>query len=430
MSAILHCLIHCVPLQQYFIRDIGHCHQACNIYRNMSSKPVVANARDSQAKAKAKLKTVCLACEMDKLFLRYMGSCRGIDLLALVDASATILTPTTTTSTAVDEDVSNNKKDFVSVKGSPLLTAEMLAAAWKCGGMNHLAGYEQRDAHEFLHGFLETLGKHIRQYRDRVRATIHAVQTSKPFVNADDSSSNGTFFYFKILGASMRRLMLSIICLLDEIKNLFEGTLRSVLVCCDCGSKRMQSESFMSISLPLSAETSVTPGDDNGPLQKNNQRLTVESCLRHFTMPEMLTDPVFCPTCSGKTRTKKQHVVSKLPKVLCLHLKRFDAAHNKKIEEFVSFPSNGLNMGPFLPHWCEVSMSAANDIPGNILKPEISYDLFATVNHFGNLQSGHYVTNVKVKQQWYHCNDSFVGFASEEEILRSDGAYLLFYIRR
>jgi ubiquitin carboxyl-terminal hydrolase 22/27/51 len=179
----------------------------------------------------------------------------------------------------------------------------------------------------------------------------------------------------------------------------------------------------MSISLPLSAEATATTED--------RTRLTVESCLRHFTMPEMLTDPVFCPTCSGKTPTKKQHVVSKLPKVLCLHLKRFDAAHNKKIEEYVSFPTSGLNMGPFLPHWCEVSMlSPTSDHMENFVKPDISYDLFATVNHFGNLQSGHYVTNLKVKQQWYHCNDSFVGFASEEEILRSEGAYLLFYIRR
>jgi ubiquitin carboxyl-terminal hydrolase 22/27/51 len=114
-------------------------------------------------------------------------------------------------------------------------------------------------------------------------------------------------------------------------------------------------------------------------------------------------------------------------------LKRFDAANNKKIEEFVSFPCKGLNMGPFLPHWCEVSRVTSamnNDQQDLVALPHIMYDLFATVNHFGTLQSGHYVTNVKVKKQWYHCNDSFVGFASEEEILRSEGAYLLFYLRR
>jgi ubiquitin carboxyl-terminal hydrolase 22/27/51 len=154
----------------------------------------------------------------------------------------------------------------------------------------------------------------------------------------------------------------------------------------------------MSISLPLLKETTLSSGGHNGGrVSNNNQKLTVESCLQHFTTPEMLTDPVFCPNCSGKTPTKKQHVVSKLPKVLCLHLKRFDAANNKKIEEFVSFPCIGLNMGPFLPHWCEVSMSSStnDNVSEQLLKPEISYDLFGTVNHFGNLQSG-YVVMVQI----------------------------------
>jgi ubiquitin C-terminal hydrolase len=60
------------------------------------------------------------------------------------------------------------------------------------------------------------------------------------------------------------------------------------------------------------------------------------------------------------------------------------------------------------------------------------YSLFATVNHFGNLQSGHYVANVKVNEKWFHCNDAHVAQAGigigEREVLQSN-AYLLFYIR-
>jgi ubiquitin carboxyl-terminal hydrolase 22/27/51 len=194
MSAILHCLIHCVPLQKYFLSYVGHHHLACNIYRTMSVKPATTNLRDSPAKTKAKLKTVCLACELDKLFLRYMGSAKGIDLLSIVDTSASRVT---TSTTVVEADVANTKKDRVVIQGNPLLTAEMLAASWKCGGMNHLAGYEQRDAHEFLHGFLETLGQHMRQYRDRVRMSIHAIQTSKPFVNAEHKTNGGKSFFIR-----------------------------------------------------------------------------------------------------------------------------------------------------------------------------------------------------------------------------------------
>ena len=95
--------------------------------------------------------------------------------------------------------------------------------------------------------------------------------------------------------------------------------------------------------MPLSKEVQkATSGVVGSSNVKEN--LSVERCLRHFRVPEVLADPVDCPNCGRKTPTKKQHVVSKLPKVLCLHLKHFDAAQNKKIEDFVSFPSKGLNM--------------------------------------------------------------------------------------
>lgn len=65
---------------------------------------------------------------------------------------------------------------------------------------------------------------------------------------------------------------------------------------------------------------------------------------------------------------------------------------------------------------------------------QILYDLYGTVNHVGTLQSGHYVTNVKVDDLWYHCNDAHVCRAGvddgEAEVLSNEGAYVLFYIRR
>lgn len=62
--------------------------------------------------------------------------------------------------------------------------------------------------------------------------------------------------------------------------------------------------------------------------------------------------------------------------------------------------------------------------------PEVLYDLFGTVNHNGTLNQGHYVSNVKVNERWYHCNDAYVVHTKEEEVLKSEGAYILFYMRR
>jgi ubiquitin C-terminal hydrolase len=65
--------------------------------------------------------------------------------------------------------------------------------------------------------------------------------------------------------------------------------------------------------------------------------------------------------------------------------------------------------------------------------PKIMYELFATVNHIGSMQSGHYVANVKVNDKWYHCNDAHVSLAGPDDgeaaMLKSEGAYILFYTR-
>jgi ubiquitin C-terminal hydrolase len=211
---------------------------------------------------------------------------------------------------------------------------------------------------------------------------------------------------------------------------MFEGSLRSVLLCEECGVKRLQHESFMNVSLGLSEEVERMQRSEDGRVLG----ISVESCLNHFVLPENLGDLVYCTACAKKTSTTKQHTFARLPKILCLHLKRFDAARNRKIENFVSFPAHGLNMGSLLPHWCEVTrmQSTGYKDEDNLptAEPKILYDLFGVVNHVGSMQSGHYVANIKVEDTWYHCNDQHVSYASEESVLKADGAYILFYIRR
>lgn len=162
--------------------------------------------------------------------------------------------------------------------------------------------------------------------------------------------------------------------------------------------------------------------------------LDLQTCLEHFVLPEKLSDLVFCTSCGTRTPTKKQHTFAKLPNVLCLHLKRFDAARNQKIDEFVSFPARELNMGSFLPQWREVSRvstAAASEGPddSDATTPLVLYDLFGTVNHIGSMSSGHYVSNVKVQDTWYHCNDQHISRSTEDLVLKSS-AYMLFYVRR
>ena len=157
MSAVLQCLIHCPPLQAYFLKQIGHNHLASSIY--LSSDRTSKAQDDGQSAGSsgnlsplfaAAPNEICLASELDKVFLSYYGSSIGVDVLSVL---------------AMDDaaSIQANASVYISgpaetVKGEPLVLADMLTAVWRCGGMSHLAGYDQRDAHEFLHGFLEILG--------------------------------------------------------------------------------------------------------------------------------------------------------------------------------------------------------------------------------------------------------------------------------
>lgn len=87
-------------------------------------------------------------------------------------------------------------------------------------------------------------------------------------------------------------------------------------------------------------------------------------------------------------------------------------------------------MGPFLPHWCEITSGQGDDGVSSDTMATFLYDLVGTVNHYGTLASGHYTSFVKVDKKWFHCNDAHVSDASEAEALNGNGAYLLFYVRR
>jgi Ubiquitin carboxyl-terminal hydrolase len=172
MTAILHCLVHCVPVQRYFLRDAGHHYASCKVYRKKVVRPT-----------KAAQEPVCLACEMDRLFLRYMGSALGLDVLSAIDSM-------TAPHSNDAETNAPSRPEISSFQGEPLLTADMLTAAWQC--MNHLAGYEQRDAHEFLHGFLDTLGKHMKLYRIRMAKAVNTARPANVYLSGDGPVQYGT----------------------------------------------------------------------------------------------------------------------------------------------------------------------------------------------------------------------------------------------
>jgi ubiquitin C-terminal hydrolase len=252
---------------------------------------------------------------MDKLFVNYYGRAVGIDAIAALENQVGDLS----------SDALACEEKEPDIRGQPIVPSNLLAEVYKNRGMRQIAGSGQHDSQEFFNHFVDALATEILSYQknaQEMRQILHETQIKHSYPD-------------KSLGTKSDKL---------DIRKMFMGTLRSVLICDKCGCKRTQSELFSNVSLPLAKEISTTDAEAR-------RHLTVESVLDHFTSPETLADPVYCSSCSAKTKTLKQHTFSNIPNVLCLHLKRFHSAANKKITDFVGFPAHGLDMGKYLPHW-------------------------------------------------------------------------------
>jgi len=412
INAVLQCLIHCPLLQDLFLRQMVHPYKCCEALRWGSNK------------------LSCLTCELDKLFLEYYGSSIGIDVIAASEEqrvpseaffSNTIDNPNSTSKpNSSFAGLTCNKKQHPEYRGHPIVPSSLLAEIWK--NIRSIARNDQHDSQEFFQAFLDSLETHTLFYQKLAR------------------EMRQVYYQSEIKHSTPFELAQSKVAEIDSVKKIFTGILRSTLVCEKCGCKRIQSEPFTNISLPLAKEfqASASTAETGSRSSPRKGKISVEICLEHFTLPEVLTDPVHCPSCSTKTRTIKQHTFSKLPKVLCLHLKRFDAAGSNKINEFVSFPALGLDLGSYLPHWSEIIQGHGEDETrnsnGGADSPKVLYDLFGIVNHKGSLNQGHYMCRVKFGEHWYNCNDSFVSKAGEgtgeNDVRQSDDAYMLFYIQR
>ncbi|KAF7993850.1 hypothetical protein HCN44_011119 [Aphidius gifuensis] len=122
---------------------------------------------------------------------------------------------------------------------------------------------------------------------------------------------------------------------------------------------------------------------------------SIQSCLNQFTQLELMTgsNKVGCEACTARENKKdgklvctpstKQYLVSKVPPVLILHLKRFQSQRFgfRKLSKHVSFPLL-LDLSPVCKY---------HD------KPKI-YSLYGLVEHSGTMHGGHYVAYVKARK--------------------------------
>ncbi|PON68359.1 Ubiquitinyl hydrolase [Parasponia andersonii] len=280
---------------------------------------------------------------------------------------------------------------------SPYSPAQFLYSWWQHSA--NLASYEQQDAHEFLISVLDG----IHEKEDKIR--------NKKRENGDCQ------------------------CIAHRV---FSGMLRSDVTCMTCGFTSTTYDPCVDISLNLETSNYSAANVANKPVKPNEGSCTSSllGCLDLFTRPEKLgsDQKLYCEKCRERQDSSKQLSIRRLPLVLCLHIKRFEHSlvrkMSRKIDSYLHFPFS-LDMMPYL------SSSIIRNRFGNRIfafegdESDMStdFEVFAVVTHSGTLESGHYVTYLRLSDQWYKCDDAWITEV-DEGIVRASQCYMMFYVQK
>ena len=208
------------------------------------------------------------------------------------------------------------------------------------------------------------------------------------------------------------------------IADLFAGQHASRLTCTNCHGTSTTYEAFYSISveIPRSGQTRIT------------------ECLQSYCKKEML-DPGEewnCPVCKCQREATKTIRITRLPRILVVHFKRFSGSRTeatRKVHTAVDFPLYGLDM---MPYMVDTRLKTGEqERPDPAVTPPFLYDAYAVMRHIGNtLNGGHYISLVRdaARGVWRRFDDDRVtdfepGKMKFADRLQNEQAYIVFYER-
>jgi ubiquitin carboxyl-terminal hydrolase 8 len=290
-------------------------------------------------------------------------------------------------------------------------------------------GHDQQDAHEFLNCLLEAIHSNLEVSKTLKGSIIHERDYIGLLNNSDEALLQN---YIKQSQESWMKFLSNEN---TEIVRIFYGQTRSLVECQSCLKQECNFEPFNTLQLPI--HLGLT----------NKLETTLEKCIQEFEKPEIIPlDPNNswkCPQCQQRTIVKKTLQIWKLPKILMIQLKRFDALSRKMPIE-VQFPLKNLKLYDYGYNKLSEKVNDSNN--SNELNQfnklfEKKYNLYGMVNHHGNtILGGHYTSMVKLKKpnivekdstkpfQWCILND---GSSKEINIytknVSSKDTYMLFY---
>lgn len=93
-----------------------------------------------------------------------------------------------------------------------------------------------------------------------------------------------------------------------------------------------------------------------------------------------------------------------------------------------STPSEDINMKEDIVN----ANTASTDVSNNSMitepaNPKLVYDLKAVISHYGTHNYGHYICYRKLRGTWWRISDESVYVVTEDEVLNSQGTFMIFY---
>lgn len=240
----------------------------------------------------------------------------------------------------------------------------------------------QSDAHEFLRTFLYVV--HLENNLSGGRKSSYEEMEEVKNESEEQAMRRWREYFLRIDNS--------------PVYDLFSGIMRSKCVCSSCGKVSWTFDPFLDLSLSMPSGAQKT--------------MSIESLLElNFDdVGEKLRgcNQLHCAQCKRPRNGTRSVKITSWPKLLVLHLNRFDAAGRKNTTPVVCPES-------FMTHG------------GNSTR----YRLYGVVCHSGSESWGHYTSYVRVASSggWFLCNDTQITSTTVAEAMRAlTQAYIVFYL--
>ncbi|KAL4006890.1 solute carrier family 7 (L-type amino acid transporter), member 9/15 [Sarotherodon galilaeus] len=197
-----------------------------------------------------------------------------------------------------------------------------------------------------------------------------------------------------------------------QASQIFHGMLAKKTTCCKCLTETDIDIPFWHLPLALVDSCTDTKGSEGYRV--------VDGIGEFFRMTELNGEnQMYCDRCDGKVDATTKDGMKHHPDVLLLLLKRFEFSYHD-----MSY----------------VKINCAVEVPYTLQIPDSqTYELYAVVDHVGDLRSGLYSARIKIEEEhgdrWYNFDDAGVTELDYQPFQvdnteKSESAYLLFYRKK